>query len=425
MCLTSTGRVVFYGACGRKSGLPMYPTVICRNMEQHIHFTRIVTTSEIWAMFDEDEEFYLARHELDRDPINIPSEIFGGQSVTDVAFGCRHVLFSTSDNSLFHGGFDVDFLGDGHDVDLRPFADILGKISKDSVFTVLRKVDKQAGKNAGRVLGISCTRNISGFWTEEGVWLWGREASALLAHDEHENHVDMMEQDKLFHKWPDVKNPTKVPHLHLQGKCKQFSMSETHAGALDGNGNVHLWGQNQCGQLATNDKTFRYRPCTVNGDAFGGDGVKSLNVCDSNTTFLTATGNVWTVGYFPGSTDETLRMWPRSVFGGERVREIEGSNWQIAAINECGALYKWGLNRGQTQWVLKGCESVHDEVQIAIPREVNNFWFGSEAVGHWVRWERGLALTMATHARLGAQSKAMVLLPEILRHILLLCVFEA
>lgn len=72
--------------------------------------------------------------------------------------------------------------------------------------------------------------------------MWGREASALLALDEHENHVDMIEQDKIFHSWPDVRNPTKVAHLHQQGTCRK------HAGVIDGNGNVNLWGQNECGK---------------------------------------------------------------------------------------------------------------------------------------------------------------------------------
>ena len=143
MLLTSTGRVVFYGDCGVRRGLPTYPTVVCLNMQQQIHLTRIVTSCENWAFFDEDDEFYLARHGLHCHPMHIPREMFGGQKVTDVAFGTSHLLFSTSDNSLFVGrfnvdsfvdGHDVDSFVDGHDVDLSPFAEILGNICEDSMF---------------------------------------------------------------------------------------------------------------------------------------------------------------------------------------------------------------------------------------------------------------------------------------------------
>lgn len=271
----------------------------------------------------------------------------------------------------------------------------------------------------GTICGIVCAQGICGFWTQREVWLWGVEASAFLALDEYAHYASTMHQpdnkySRRYLRWPSAYKPTKVKHLDLKGTCRGVSIGLTHAAAVDSKGTGAVWGANQYGQLATNDTTYRYRPCLVDRAFMQKEDMQSIKTSKEHTTFLTTTGNVWVVGRLGTQHNCTPTLLPRSMLGGAAIREIDASMQYIAAVNDRGLVYTWGMKLSETEGVLK-LPAECTGLQMPVPMQISCAWFGGELVGHWIR---RLAFAMATHARLGACSQARGLLPEILPMIL-------
>lgn len=420
--LTTSGRPVLYGTL---CNFRITPTVMCRGTHAHIRFTRLFNASCYWALLDEEGELYFAAHWFNGETMHVPRAIFGGSKVCGVAFGIEHVLLVTTDNNLFAGGYKKSCaLGPGHQVDGGEFVDMLNHMKSQHMRRVLKKLEHREIAAAGRILGVVCAQCSSGFWTKDGVWLWGVEASALLAQDKHKQYARVVGRQIQASRtwldgWPDVHEPTRVAHLHLQQACKHVALGRGHAGVVDSTGSVYMWGRNDQGQCVTQNASHRFWPCQVHRDAFDGDAIDTIKVSDEHTTFLTVTGHVWTAGRICGRHEGKLMRLPAVVFGNKLVREIDASRGYVAAINDSGAVFTWGMQLGNTDGVLQHAVVPIGALgvcrQAAMPKQINSCWFGSELVGHWFR---RLAFVMAAHERLGAESAAAVLHPEMLRYIL-------
>ena len=435
--LTISGRPVLYGTL---CNFRVTPTVMCRDTHAHTRFARVFNSSCYWALLDQDGEFYFAAHWFNSDTMHVPRAIFGGSKVSCVAFGIEHVLLLTTDNNLFAGGFEKSCaLGPGRQVHGGVFVDMLNHMRSQHSLRVLQKLDHDEITVAGRLLGVVCVQCMSGVWTQHGVWLWGVGAGAFLAQDKHAQYRravgrDGETRDSCLHGWPDVREPTRVAHLNILGALKHVAVGRGHAGVVDTTGSVYMWGHNDEGQCVTQNASGGFWPCQVHRTAFDGDDIDTIKVSDKHTTFLTATGQVWTAGRICGRKGGKLMRVPGAFFGDRPVREIDASRGYVAAINDGGAVFTWGMQLGNTDGVLQvpatatGSPTYEPRfyamepqrgvrvcTAAAIPMQISSGWFDSELVGHWFR---RLAFAMAAHARLGSKSPAAVLLPEMLRNIL-------
>ena len=414
---TSSGCVYMYGSlCDGKDT----PTQVCGNMPARVRCTRFFNSCLYFGLLDEEDEFYFAPHWLGGDVTHIPRENFGGSAILSIAFGAAHALLLASDNTLFVCGHkNSPAMGGGDKVHGGVFENVYNHNRPDYTKYELRKIRQDTLGEWGTICGIICAQGICGFWTQREVWLWGVEASALLALDEYAHYASTIHEIEKkyrgrYHRWPSAHKPTKVKHLDLKGTCRGVSIGLTHAAVVDSEGTGALWGGNQYGQLATNDTTYRYRPCLVDRACMQKQGMQSIKTSKAHTTFLTTTGDVWVVGRLGTQQNCKPTLLPRSVFGGAAIREIDASMHYIAAVNDRGLVYTWGMKLSETEGVLK-LPAECTGFQMPVPMQISCAWFGGELVGHWIR---RLAFAMATHARLGAWSQARVLLPEILPMIL-------
>ena len=414
---TSSGHVYMYGSlCDGKDT----PTKVCGNMPAQVRSTRIFNSSLYFGLLDDEDEFYFAPHWLGGDVTHIPRENFGGSAILSMAFGADHALVLASDNTLFVCGHENSpAMGGGDKVHGGVFENVYNNNRPDYTKYELRKIRQHTPGEWGTICGIICAEGMCGFWTQREVWLWGVEASAFLALDEYEHYASTIPEldnkySRRYHRWPNAHKPTKVKHLDLKGTCRGVSIGPTHAAVVDSEGTGALWGGNQYGQLATNDTTYRYRPCLVDRACMQKQGMQSIKTSKQHTTLLTTTGDVWVVGRLGTQDNFKPTLLPRSMFGGAAIREIDASMHHIAAVNDRGLVYTWGMKLSETEGVLK-LPAECTGFQMPVPMQISCAWFGGELVGHWIR---RLAFAMATHARLGAQSQARVLLPEILPMIL-------
>lgn len=361
--------------------------------------------------------------------MHIPREIFGGSFVSALAFGDAHVLVATCDNKLIAAGYASSAaISHGRDIEPGVFGEMLNNHRSVHCQYVMREIELQAIGYLGRILGVACAASTSCFWTRDGVWLWGVHACIFLNTPAQ----------------ADVYKPTRVSHLGGTGSVKQVSLGPKHMGVARTSAEAFAWGENDCGQLATGDKRPRRTPSKVCHPALKARGVEKIVAHGKHTTFLTGTGEVWTVGCLCKDSEHILAPLPLACFGGQLVTDIDAYKHYAAAVTRDGVLYTWGRAIGDTQGVLKPPEvctasavmlqgprahtgAVHSSgtmtgeylCESRVPMAVCSSWFGSEEVGHWRRWARAraLAFAMTAHARLGRKSPARDLVSELLRHV--------
>jgi alpha-tubulin suppressor-like RCC1 family protein len=405
------------------------PTVICASTPAHVRFTQIFNSTCFLGLLDDDGEFHFSPHWTGGHTMHIPREIFGGSFVSALAFGDAHVLVATRDNKLFAAGYASSAaISHGRDIEPGIFGEMLNNHRSTHCHYVVREIELQAIGYPGRILGVACAASKSCFWTGDGVWLWGVDVCIFLDTAALAN----------------VYKPTRVSHLGGTGCVKQVSMGPKHMGVTRTSAEAFAWGENDCGQLATGDKRPRRTPTKVCHPDLKARGVEKIVAYGEHTTFLTGTGEVWTVGRLCKDSEHILAPLPVACFGGQRVVEIDAHKQYAAAVTRHGVLYTWGRAIGDSQGVMGPpalCNAsvvmlhgacartgpVHSSQKTTgeylresrVPRAVFSSWFGYEEVGHWGRWARAraLAFAMTAHARLGSKSPARDWVSEILQHI--------
>jgi alpha-tubulin suppressor-like RCC1 family protein len=86
------------------------------------------------------------------------------------------------------------------------------------------------------------------------------------------------------------------PPVELLAGAQEVSIGFAHACALDGDGSVHCWGDNESGQVGDGTFTRRERPVAVLTDAV------TLAVGDRNTCAIRTDGTRWCWGEWIGRT---------------------------------------------------------------------------------------------------------------------------
>jgi hypothetical protein len=459
--ITASGRVFVYGAVAERCYTK--PTMVCDATHDHASFTQIFAGASDLALVDDDGGLYMLAHDnKKRNVLRIPADTFGGSAVHKVAFGFDIALFLTLDNELFTAGRPA-CAATGCGVNVK--AEVLKKTLRlQHRKNVVRRI-KWGQENTTGLVGISCDKRICAVWSRDAVWVWGESAIHLLGSSWGEWGVD-------------VYTPTKVQGLHFgDDAVKEVSISE-HIAVVSEAGEAYLWGDNRSGQLATGDLVRRFTPCKLSRDVLGGASVRSIRVSSMHTAFLTDKGEVWNVGFLINDVHQDVYREPMLSFGMERVMEIDCGYKHAVAVNEEGVLYVWGWElralasgvlqepklsagsdvrvydlrtrtdlNGRMGKILKDMDhaSGRYEVEIrgysteiepycysrvkaahlkhirdhAIPKAVLSSWFEHEPVGLWhqLSAKKVLAFAMALHARLGSDSAAFGLLPELLRQI--------
>lgn len=458
---TESGRFGVYGAvagcCYTK------PTMVCDATHDHAAFTQIFAGASDLALVDDDGGLYMLTHDdKKRNVVRIPVDTFGGSGVHKVAFGYDIALFLTLDNKLFTAG-RAACAATGCGADVK--AEVLKKALRlGRGKQVVREIKWEQDK-AQQFAGISCAKRICAVWSRDAVWVWGESATPFLGSSWGEFGQDVF-------------TPTKVRGLDLgDDAVKEVSISE-HIAVVSEAGEAYLWGDNRSGQLATGDFRRRFTPCKLSRDVLGGASVRSIRVSSQHTAFLTDKGEVWNVGFLITDVHKDVYHEPMLSFGMERVMEIDCGYNHAVAVNEEGVLYVWGAHvgglasgvlqepelsagsdvrvydlrtrtdlNGRMGKILKDMDhaSGRYEVEIrgysteiepycyckvkaanvkhirdnAIPKAVLSSWFEHEPVGLWhqLSAKKVLAFAMALHVRLGSDSAAFGLLPELLRQI--------
>lgn len=461
--ITESGKVFLYGAVGKRRYTT--PTIVCDARDEHAAFTQIFagTGPSDLALVDGNGGLYMLVNDNKKcNVVRIPAETFGTSRINKVAFGYDIALFLTSDGKMFTAGRrDCPATGCGADVKAEALKKILGLEDPNNA---VREIEWDHA-NTGHLLGICCSKRVCAAWSRDAVWVWGESATRFLG----SSCVEWGE---------DVYTPTRVQGLNFgDDPIKQVSLSE-HIGVVSEAGEVYLWGNNQAGQLATGGfGRQQLTPCKLDRNLLNGGRVRRIVLSGMQTTFLMQGGEVWNAGHSIYSEQKDPYPEPTSSFGMERVMEIDCGTNHAVALNEEGVLYVWGLAVGTVTGVLQEPElrmgsdvrlcglrtktdlngrmgkilkdidhvSGRYEVEVrgystdieqycysrvkaanlkhirdhAIPKAVSSSWFEHEPVGLWhqLSAKKVLAFAMALHVRLGSDSAAFGLLPELLRQI--------
>jgi alpha-tubulin suppressor-like RCC1 family protein len=111
-------------------------------------------------------------------------------------------------------------------------------------------------------------------------------------------------------------------------------------------GGLYLWGDNQYGQLGTNDITDRSSPIQT---VAGGTNWKQVFGGNLHTVAIKTDGTLWTWGYNSagqlGTNDITHRSSPvQTVSGGTNWKQVSTGLTTNGAIKTDGTLWMWGEN---------------------------------------------------------------------------------
>lgn len=138
-------------------------------------------------------------------------------------------------------------------------------------------------------------------------------------------------------------------------KMTQIAAGFNHNCALDSDGKVYCWGENNYGELGDNSTTSSNVPVATSMTEFGGKRVKQIVAGFYYTCALTTDGSVFCWGTTANGrigTGQTSGYSTRPVqisFGGKTVESISGhATHACAVISGSQELYCWGKNnRGQ------------------------------------------------------------------------------
>lgn len=129
-----------------------------------------------------------------------------------------------------------------------------------------------------------------------------------------------------------------------------ISASTHHSMAIDADGSVWAWGLNDAGQLGDNTTQQKNVPTKINPAAFNNIKIKSIAAGDAHSSALDQNGNLWTWGsnanvQLGDGTTENRRI-PTIVqyFLSLNIQTITASGSHTMAIGESGSVWAWGKN---------------------------------------------------------------------------------
>lgn len=175
----------------------------------------------------------------------------------------------------------------------------------------------------------SCGRWISmQAATRNELWAWGCNGVGVLGIGNTTTQMQPVQPVGCFGDWINI------------------SVSNTHALGVRANGTLWSWGNNNCGQLGTNNITSRSSPGTVAG---GGTTWSNVGTGTDFSAGVKTDGTLWTwgaSGFGVGGGGTINRSSPGTTSGG-------GTNWSAVQAGHCqmiglktdGTLWTWGYNQ--------------------------------------------------------------------------------
>jgi alpha-tubulin suppressor-like RCC1 family protein len=124
------------------------------------------------------------------------------------------------------------------------------------------------------------------------------------------------------------------------GGVKMVSLGHGHSAAITTNGDLYIWGDNDCGQLGDGTKTNRSKPVKIMSD------VASVSLGYNHSAAITKNGDLYTWGENLdgqlGDGTKTNSSKPVKIMS--NVASVSLGDWHSAAITTSGDLYTWGAN---------------------------------------------------------------------------------
>jgi len=325
-------------------------------------------------------------------PTLLARAVFDGEAVLMVACGMAHTAAVTEGGGVYTFGLgDYGQLGHGNwENQLVP------RRVPAAGFRPNGSPEGPGERIAMVAAGGSHTVGLS----EAGhVFTWGFGWHGQLGHGDQQNQ------------WA----PRQVEAEWFGGEKVVFvATGEHHTVAVTAGGRLYTWGYGARGRLGHGDTGNRLVPTLVGPGAFGR--VVMAACGKMHTLVVTQNGALWACGrnWFGqlGLDDRNDRNVFERVgmeeFGGARVVVAAAGSYHSAAVMEDGALWTWGNNNdGQLG---------HDNVPIRmVPMRVTLAPFDTMRVGKFHLTEEHIrAFYMSQHRRLGANSVASNLKPELL-----------
>jgi len=250
-------------------------------------------------------------------------ERLGGTRVANVAAGFRHSVAITEDGGCWTWGFGANGrLGHGN----------------EERGLVPKKIPPKQLQGAKAVMA-ACSSLLAGHTalvTDDGnLWTWGRGSEGQLGHH------DL--QTKLV--------PTLIARdLFAGAAISMVACGGSHTTCVTNFGALWSWGANDWGQLGHGDVERRELPALVRGTGEGGIRILVVSCGDRNTAAVTSSGSLWVWGAGDagrlGLGDELYRLVPTEIgsdrFSGKKVVLVDCGFSHTGAITVDGELWMWG-----------------------------------------------------------------------------------
>ena len=176
-------------------------------------------------------------------------------------------------------------------------------------------------------------RQTAAIKTDGTLWMWGNGANGRLGTNDITSRSSPVQTIAGGTNW------------------RQVSCGNASTGAIKTDGTLWMWGFNNLGQLATNDRLERSSPvqtvsATTNWKQVSCGGGSFSSHCSAIKT----DGTLW--GWGPngsgqlGSNDTSARSSPvQTIAGGTNWKQVACGNSHTGAIKTDGTLWLWGQNR--------------------------------------------------------------------------------
>jgi len=154
------------------------------------------------------------------------------------------------------------------------------------------------------------------------VYVWGGNYKGILG---------VGNNDETFM----INSPTKIME-----DVKYITSSEWHCAAIKNNGDLYLWGNNECGEIGNNDTTNQYSPTKVLTN------VEYVNLDSFRSMAITKNGDLYTWGFGQGyalgnGTTENILI-PTKIMSNVKYAIYSPGGLEGAAVTYKDDVYVWG-----------------------------------------------------------------------------------
>lgn len=199
------------------------------------------------------------------------------------------------------------------------------------------------------------------------------------------------------------------------------SCGDRNTAAVTSLGTLWAWGAGDAGRLGLGDELDRLNPAEIDSDQFNGNKVATVDCGTSHTGAVTIDGGLWMWGSglygqlgIGNTEDEPDRLLPTQVcvngMENDRFATLSCGTQTTTAVTLKGVVWAWGCAQ-------QGVLGHGDESQIVQPARVNGI---CSRIGRCRQLPENFAtaFAMSQHHRLGRDSKAMVLVGDLVQRVL-------